>query len=98
MRLATNTIQLISSDHSELVTFEFGDKNLWIDKIAGLSQSEVWLEIEADSVEATKCYLTEYWCNIGEEIERLAVGKLERIQAEKPEKNHSFVRRVFRLG
>ena len=36
-------------DSFESVTFEFGDKNLWIDKVSGISQAEVWLEIETDN-------------------------------------------------
>lgn len=32
-----------SSGSFESVTFEFGDKNLWVDKVSGISQAEVWL-------------------------------------------------------
>jgi predicted enzyme related to lactoylglutathione lyase len=63
-----------SPDQFESVTFAFGDKNLWIDKIAGLSQAEVWLEIETDNAEAAKRYLTEQGCAIRDEIEPLPEG------------------------
>jgi predicted enzyme related to lactoylglutathione lyase len=63
-----------SPDQFETVTFEYGSKNLWIDKIAGLSQSEVWLEIETDNAEAAKRYLSEQGCVIRDEIEPLPDG------------------------
>lgn len=37
------------------VVFEFGDKNLWIDRVATISQAEIWLEIITDDIaEAAK--------------------------------------------
>ncbi|MES9990387.1 MAG: VOC family protein [Candidatus Thiodiazotropha sp.] len=63
-----------SADQFESVSFEFGDKNLWIDRIAGLSQSEVWLEIETDNIESAKQYLTDQGCAIRDEIEPLPEG------------------------
>jgi catechol 2,3-dioxygenase-like lactoylglutathione lyase family enzyme len=72
--LGLNRIPSYSPDQFETVTFEFGDKNLWIDKIAGLSQSEVWLEIETDNAEAAKHYLSEQGFVIRDEIEPLPEG------------------------
>ena len=60
-----------SPDDFKSVTFEFGDKNLWIDKIAGLSQAEVWLEIETDNATEAKEYLKQKGCAIRDEIEPL---------------------------
>jgi predicted enzyme related to lactoylglutathione lyase len=63
-----------SPDQFKSVTFEFGDKNLWIDKIAGLSQSEVWLEIVTDDAKTAKSYLSEQGCVFRDEIEPLPEG------------------------
>ena len=63
--------QLSSPDAFDSVSFEFGDKHLWVDKIAGLSQAEIWLEIETDDVAAAKQYLLEQGCVIRDDIEPL---------------------------
>lgn len=60
-----------SPDNFASVTFEFGDKNLWIDRVSGISQAEVWLEIETDSVVEAKMYLEDQGCVIRNEIEPL---------------------------
>ena len=58
-------------DSFESVTFEFGDKNLWIDKVSGISQAEVWLEIETDNAVEARKYLESESCAIRNEIEPL---------------------------
>ncbi len=60
-----------SPDEFDSVTFEFGDKNLWIDKISGISQAEVWLEIETDNAVEAQKYLESQGCTIRNEIEPL---------------------------
>jgi len=60
-----------SPDQFDSIAFEFGDKNLWIDKISGISQAEVWLEIETDNVIEAQRYLEEQGCAIRNEIEPL---------------------------
>ncbi|MBX2835693.1 MAG: hypothetical protein KTR35_02485 [Gammaproteobacteria bacterium] len=60
-----------SPDEFDSVTFEFGDKNLWIDRISGISQAEVWLEIETDNAVEAKKYLEQQGCAIRNEIEPL---------------------------
>jgi len=60
-----------SADPFESVCFAFGDKLLWVDKIAGISQSEVWLEIIASDLEAAQDYLRQEGCHIRNEIESL---------------------------
>ncbi len=41
--------------HAPAVGFEFGANRLWIDRVSGLSQAEVWLELEASDIpEAAK--------------------------------------------
>jgi catechol 2,3-dioxygenase-like lactoylglutathione lyase family enzyme len=36
--------------HSPAVVFEFGNNQLWVDSVAALSQSEVWLELVTDDL------------------------------------------------
>lgn len=58
----------------EAVTFKFGDKNLWIDKIPGISQAEIWLEIVTDNIEDADKYLKDKNCTRRDEIEPLPAG------------------------
>jgi predicted enzyme related to lactoylglutathione lyase len=53
------------------VCFAFGDKVLWVDRIEGLSQAEVWLEITSSDVQAAQKYLEQTGCSIRNEIEQL---------------------------
>ena len=63
-----------SQGNIEAVTFKFGDKNLWIDKITGISQAEVWLEIVTDDIQVASKYFDENNCIIRDEIEPLPEG------------------------
>ena len=45
---------------TDTTRFEFGNKVLWIDRVPGMSQAELWLEIETDDVEAAAAHLTQY--------------------------------------
>ena len=65
-------IEATSPDNFDSVTFEFGDKNLWVDKVSGISQAEIWLEINSDDVSEAKKYLEEQGCIIRNEIEPLS--------------------------
>ena len=58
-------------DEFESVAFEFGDKHLWIDKITGISQAEVWLEINTQDPKSAQRYLEQQGCVIRNEIETL---------------------------
>jgi len=60
-----------SPDNFESVTFEFGDKNLWIDKNSGISQAEIWIEIETDNIKEAEAYLKAMNCAKRDEIEPL---------------------------
>ena len=62
---------LKSLDPLESVVFEFGDKSLWIDNIAGLSQAEIWLEIVSEDIDKARKYLQAQDCVIINEIEPL---------------------------
>jgi hypothetical protein len=39
------------------IVFEFGDKQLWLDKVDYISQAEIWLEIQTDNLAAAEEYL-----------------------------------------
>lgn len=58
-------------DPFESVSFIYGDKVLWVDKIEGISHSEIWLEIITSDVQAAQKYLEEKGCKIRNEIEQL---------------------------
>ena len=38
--------------HAPAVGFEFGSNNLWIDRVAGISQAEIWLEVLTNDIAA----------------------------------------------
>ena len=54
--------------------FKFGDKNLWIDKVNYMSQSEIWLEIECDDINEAEKYLESQGVVRRDEIEKLPKG------------------------
>ncbi len=59
---------------TESVRFAFGDKVLWIDRVAGLSQAEIWLEIVTSAPEEAATFLSEHGCARRDEIEPLPDG------------------------
>lgn len=61
-------------DNTESTTFRFGDKILWIDRIAGISQAEIWLEVLTDDMDKASDYLNIKQCNRRDEIEPLPEG------------------------
>ncbi len=63
-----------SSDETEAVIFKFGDKNLWIDRIPGISQAEIWLEVITEDIEAASEYFEKYNCIRRDEIAPLPEG------------------------
>ncbi|MCG8427182.1 MAG: VOC family protein [Chromatiales bacterium] len=69
--LGLKQIDVDSPDQFDSVAFEFGDKNLWVDKISGISQAEIWLEIETDNAVEAKKYLEGQGCAVRDEIEPL---------------------------
>ena len=53
------------------IVFEFGDKNLWLDKVDGLSHTETWFEIYADDLKEAARYLDKQGVVRRDEIEKL---------------------------
>lgn len=43
--------------HAPETGFEFGANQLWIDRAPALSQSEIWLQVTTDDIEATRARL-----------------------------------------
>ncbi len=59
---------------TESVRFAFGDKVLWVDCMAGLSQAEIWLEILTDDAEAAARHFQQLGIARRDEIEPLPDG------------------------
>ncbi len=59
------------TNNYESITFEFGDKNLWIDKSSFISQAEIWLEIETENVKEAEAYFRTMGCPRRDDIEPL---------------------------
>jgi len=53
------------------VVFEFGGKNLWIDRSASASHAEIWLELLTDDVTAAAEHLSKHQVVRRDEIETL---------------------------
>ena len=66
-------LKLIES-HPPSIGFEFGDNNLWIDRVPGLSQAEIWLELITDDVSAPSEHLKKAKVVRCDEIEPLPEG------------------------
>lgn len=54
--------------------FEFGANQLWIDRVDGLSQAEVWLELTASDVQEASEHLKSAGVVRRDEIEELPEG------------------------
>lgn len=62
--------QIVEEDGSSLA-FDYDGKNLWIDKVETMSQTEIWLEIIADDIEAASKYFDTKNINRCDSIEKL---------------------------
>jgi catechol 2,3-dioxygenase-like lactoylglutathione lyase family enzyme len=60
--------------HAPSVGFEFGSNNLWIDRVAGMSQAETWLEIVTNDIAAASEHLKAAGVVRCDEIEPLPEG------------------------
>jgi predicted enzyme related to lactoylglutathione lyase len=69
--LGLEQIHMKSPDQYQSVTFEFGGKQLWIDKISSMSQAEIWLEIKTDNLEQASHYFNEHEVVRSDEIDPL---------------------------
>ena len=53
------------------IAFEFGPSRLWIDRVAEMSQAELWLEIDSDDTAAAADHLAAHGIVRCDEIEKL---------------------------
>jgi hypothetical protein len=58
-------------NHLPAVGFEFGSNQLWIDRVSGMSQAEIWLELATPDVKAAAEHLKEAGVTRCDEIEPL---------------------------
>ena len=58
----------------ESVSFRFGANRLWIDRVAHLSKSEIWLEVATDDAEAAGKHLANSGVSRRDEVEPLPSG------------------------
>ncbi|MCS5562991.1 VOC family protein [Marinobacter sp.] len=63
--------ELTGSKADDTPRFEFGDKVLWLDRVAGLSQAEIWLEVIASDIDEASAYFRQQGCSRCDEIEPL---------------------------
>jgi len=61
-------------NHLPAVGFRFGSNQLWIDRVPGMSQAEIWLELVADDVGAAAEHLDAAGVVRCDEIEPLPEG------------------------
>ncbi len=60
--------------HLPYFVFDFGGKNLWIDKMFDLDRAEIWLEIRVDDVKRAAEYLKSQKVKRRDEVEKLPDG------------------------
>jgi catechol 2,3-dioxygenase-like lactoylglutathione lyase family enzyme len=60
--------------HPPSIGFKFGSCNLWIDRVAGISQAEVWLEVVTSDIAAASTHLADAGIVRRDEIEPLPAG------------------------
>jgi catechol 2,3-dioxygenase-like lactoylglutathione lyase family enzyme len=60
--------------HLPAVVFRFGINQLWIDRVPGMSQAEIWLELVTDDVPAAAKHLESAGIVRCDEIEPLPEG------------------------
>ncbi len=56
------------------VGFEFGANQLWVDRVDGMSQAEIWLELSTSDVQAAASHLKSAGIVRRDEIEPLPEG------------------------
>lgn len=61
-------------NHLPNVGFEFGSNQLWIDRVEGMSQAKIWLELAASDIPEAAMHLTKAGVIRCDEIEPLPEG------------------------
>ena len=61
-------------DHLPAVVFEFGPNQLWMDKVATMTQAEVWLELRTPDTAAAALHLDKQYVTRCDAVEELPDG------------------------
>lgn len=72
--LGFELIPLDNEEDNNTIRFKFGDKVLWIDRVTTVSQTEIWLEVITDDMDAVAEYLQTNGVVRCDEIEPLSEG------------------------
>ena len=56
------------------IVFEFGANHLWLDRVEGLAEAEIWLEVVASDTAAAKRFLRSKGVERCDEVEKLPDG------------------------
>ncbi|MBD3668967.1 MAG: hypothetical protein HUJ16_13450 [Kangiella sp.] len=72
--LGFELIPLDNEEDNNTIRFKFGDKVLWIDRVTTVSQTEIWLEVITDDMDAAAEYLQTNGVIRCDEIEPLPEG------------------------
>ena len=72
--LGIDLIPLDNEEDNNTIRFKFGDKVLWIDRVTTVSQTEIWLEVITDDMDAAAEYLQTNGVVRCDEIEPLPEG------------------------
>jgi hypothetical protein len=67
-------LEQIEGSAGDSAGFKFGKNNLWIDKVPGMSQAELWLEIVTDDTTKAAKLLADAGIIRCDEIEELGSG------------------------
>jgi hypothetical protein len=59
---------------TDSVVFDFGGKNLWIDRVESLTTAEVWLDIRTHDIDAARDHLASHQITRCDEVEELPEG------------------------
>lgn len=59
---------------TDSVVFDFGEKNLWIDRVECLTSPEVWLDIRTRDMEAARDHLASHQITRCDDVEELPEG------------------------
>lgn len=56
------------------IGFDFGGKDLWLDRVEAITQAEVWLELITDDLEAAAKHFADHEISRCDEVEKLPEG------------------------
>ncbi|MCQ2030170.1 VOC family protein [Stutzerimonas zhaodongensis] len=72
--LALKDLTPVDAEGAQTPRFDFGGKVLWLDRVPGISQAELWLEVVTDDLEHAADFLQNHDCVRRDEIEPLPDG------------------------